>query len=486
LYGACTPTTRPNNVSTVTDAAPQAAPEPAVAAPQAVPDSPAPAGLAVTPLRAQLSRSASAMGNRAFTSWARGAGAAGEPLPTSSARELWGQPVLAREGEAAPTAEAEDEDKEEPIDVKGLKFGKDTLDGVLPEKGGDLSKTFQTHFDKNAKFGPYSLQVPLLPPVITAGFGAGGAMSAKAYATLTLSGKNILGAVSGRAKKQEVSASGQGSAQGTIAASMVAGVKFGVAGLANVGIFGQGTLAFRATGDASFDGSIKRFKPKGEKAWLPWSGAINFNAKIKGSLIAEAKGYFEYQVLWIFRDQFGKFRIGQWTLAEAGLNVTGSMGPGKPMKFDIQPWVGELMTPGVSQELRARTKSERELAEKLASAGAAGDPLARKVARLARAVDPPPPGGGDDDEQPGAGGAAPAPAAAEPAPAGGEAVPAGGEAAPAGPQGEGGGAAPGAAAPGAGANADLAAIAGVTPAPPVAGAAGGGVLVIEAEPKIEE
>ena len=79
----------------------QAAPEPVVAAPQAVTDAPAPMGPVVSPLRAQLSRSASAMGNQAFTSWARGAGAAGEPLPTSSARELWG-PILAREPEPAP------------------------------------------------------------------------------------------------------------------------------------------------------------------------------------------------------------------------------------------------------------------------------------------------------------------------------------------------------------------------------------------------
>src|SRR5262245_52430927 len=103
----------------------QAAPEPVVAAPQAVTDAPVSTGPVLTPLRAQLSRSASAIGNRAFTSWARGAGAAGEPVPTSSARELWG-PILAREPETAPAGEqTEEADADEPIVIKALKFGKD-------------------------------------------------------------------------------------------------------------------------------------------------------------------------------------------------------------------------------------------------------------------------------------------------------------------------------------------------------------------------
>ena len=222
---------------------------------------------------------------------------------------------------------------------------------------------------------------------------------------------------------------------------------------------------------------------------MPWSGAIKFNANIKGHLIAEAKGYFSWQVLWIFEDQFGHFKIGQWTLAEAGLNVTGEMGPGKPMSWDIKPYVGEMLQPGISKELRARTKPEREKAEKLARAGASGNPLARKLMRAPD--DPPPAGGGAADEEPppGGGAAAPAPAgeaappaAAEPAPVP-EAAPAGPEATP-----EGGGAAPGAPAPaGAGANANLAAIAGIQPAgPEAAEGGGGGMIVLEGEPKIEE
>ena len=181
------------------------------------------------------------MGNQAFTSWARGAGAAGEPLPTSSARELWG-PILAREPTTAPAGgeQTEEDDADEPIVIKALKFGKDVLDGEIPASGGDLSKTFNTHLGKSANFGPYSLQVPLAP-LVTAGFGAGGAMSAKADASLKLSGTNIASAAFGQAKKQHVTASGTGSASGTIAASLVAGVKFGVAGLANLGVYGQGT-----------------------------------------------------------------------------------------------------------------------------------------------------------------------------------------------------------------------------------------------------
>jgi len=469
-------------------AAQPAAPEPVVVAPQAVTDAPAPSGPALTPLHGQLSRSASAMGNRAFTSWARGAGAAGEPLPTSSARDLWGS-YLARDPApaAAPAGEQTEDEAEEPIEVKALKFGKDSLDGVIPAAGGDLSKTFSTHLGKSAKFGPYSLQVPLFP-LVTAGFGAGGAMSAKADASLKLAGTNIASAAMGQAKKQQITASGKGDASGTIAASLVAGIKFGVAGLANVGIYGQGTLAFNAVGKASFDGSMTRLKPKkGGGPWGPWKGDINFKAQIKGSLIAEAAGYFEYQVLWIFRDQFGKFKIGKWTLADAGLDLTGTLGPGKPLDVTVKPWVNSLMQPSVTQEIRARTQSERETAEKLAQAGAAGSPVARK---LLRAPDPPP------DEQPPAGGGAPPPAggtqAAPPAaaPAGGEAAPAaGGEAAqPDGPE-----AAPAAApaaeatpAPAAANNAQLAAIAGVTPGAAPTPGGGPGSFTLEAEPKLEE
>ena len=86
-------------------------------------------------------------------------------------------------------------------------------------------------------------------------------------------------------------------------------------------------------------------------------------------------------MLWIFRDQFGKFKIGKWTLAEAGLDLSGTMGPGKPLEVSVKPWVGQLLKPGVTEEIRARTQAEREMAEKLASAGAAGSPVARKVLR---------------------------------------------------------------------------------------------------------
>jgi hypothetical protein len=367
----------------------------------------------------------------------------------------------------APTAT---DDGPEPIVIKGLKFGKDLLDGEIPAAGGDLSKTFSTHLGHAAQFGPYGLNVPLFPGIF-ASFGAGGAMSAKANASLTLSGTNSDGphGPTGPSKKQEVTAAGDGSASGTIAGSLVAGLSIGIPGAANVGIRGQGTMAFRAEGDAHFTGSIKRFKvAKPGETWLPWSGEIKFNAKVKGALIAEAAGYFEYQVLWIFRDQFGQFKIGKWTLAEAGLDVTGTLGPGKPLQLDIKPWVGDLMKPGVSETLRARTADERKQAEQLAQAGAAGTPIARKVAVLARADDPPPDDGSGPPQPPPAGGAAPPAAAPEADSAAPQAAPAG--------------AAPPAAAPQASENAAMAAIAGVTPA--VGGE--GGTITLEAEPKIDE
>ena len=138
-------------------------------------------------------------------------------------------------------------------------------------------------------------------------------------------------------------------------------------------------------------------------------------------------------MLWIFRDQFAKFKIGKWTLAEAGIDIAGTMGPDRPFQVTIKPFVGPLMQPGHSKEVRERTKPERELAEKMARDGAAGVPsgLSRT---LARAPDPPP----DDDDAPPAGGGAPAAAApAAPEAAGGGAAapaaePAGPEAAPAG------------------------------------------------------
>ena len=400
----------------------------------------------------------------------------------------------ARSSPAIPTPapaggeKTEEDDADEPIVIKALKFGKDALDGEIPASGGDLSKTFNTHLGKSANFGPYSLQVPLAP-LITAGFGAGGAMSAKADASLKLSGTNIASAAFGQAKKQHVTASGTGSASGTIAASLVAGIKFGVQGLANVGLYGQGTLAFRADGNASFDGSIQRLKPKkAGGTWGPWQGNINFKAKIKGSLIAEAQGYFEYQVLWIFRDQFGKFKIGKWTLAEAGLDLTGTMGPEKPLEVTVKPFVGQLLKPGVTEEIRKRTQAEREMAEKLASAGAAGSPVARKVLR-APGDDPPPgdpaaggaapPAGGGAAAPPAGGGEAAPPAAADAAPPTQQAQPVGPEGAPA-PAG----AAPPAAAAN---NAALAAIAGVEPGGAAAGGGGGAAsFTLESEPKIEE
>ena len=62
-----------------------------------------------------------------------------------------------------------------------------------------------------------------------------------------------------------------------------------------MGIYGQGTLALSVVGDGEFDGSIKRLKPKkGGGSWGPWTGDLNFEAKLKGSLIAEASGYLEY------------------------------------------------------------------------------------------------------------------------------------------------------------------------------------------------
>ena len=155
------------------------------------------------------------MGNQAFTRWADGPGSrAGVAVPPLSAHEAWG-PILAREP-TAPAAESEsaeseeEDDTEEPIEVKGMQFGKSVLDGVIPAAGGDLTKTFTTNFDKKADFGPYSMMVPLMPPFVTAKFGAAGAMGAKANASLTLTGTNIADAAFGQAKKQQVTASGKG------------------------------------------------------------------------------------------------------------------------------------------------------------------------------------------------------------------------------------------------------------------------------------
>ena len=406
---------------------------------------------------------ASAVGNAAFARWASSGGAAGAPLPSLSARKVWGPPVLAREpgGAAAPAAApapaaSADDDTEEPIEVKGMKLGKQVLEGVIPAAGGDLTKTFAGHIGHQASFGPYGLQVPLFPGIF-AGFGAGGAMSAKADGSLTLTGTNILHAAMG-SKKQELSATGTGSASGTIAGSLTAGLKIGIPGALNVGVYGQGTLAFRAEGDATFAGTLKRFKPKGESTFLPWSGDITFDAQLRGSLIAEAAGYFEYQVLWVIRDQFGNFKIGQWTLADAGLDIKGTMGPGRPLEVTIKPWVGKMFQPSVTQELRARTEAEREKAKSLSSAGAAGAPVARK-ARLMRDGAPPTPPPDDS----GGGASAPAAAPPEQAPApggGGQPAPAGGPA-------------------------DVAALqeaAGIGGG----GGGGGGTIVLPAEPKIEE
>jgi hypothetical protein len=409
------------------------------------------------------------MGNQAFMRWASTAAPGPPSLPALSAREAWG--VMREPAPAATDAPAETDDSPEPILIKGLKFGKSLLDGEIPSSGGDLSKTFSTSLGQSAQFGPYGLQVPLFPGIF-ASFGAGGAMSANANAALTLSGTNSEGphGPSGPSKKQEVKASGTGTASGTISGSLVAGLSIGIPGAANVGIRGQGAMTFNAGGDASFSGSIKRFKvAKPGETWLPWSGEIKFKARIKGSLFAEASGYFEYQVLWIFRDQFGHFKIGAWTLAEAGLDVEGSLGPGKPLQLDIKPWVGELLKPGVSETLRARTAEERKTAEKLAQQGAGGaPPIARKAAVLARADDPPPGDPNAPAQPPPAAGATPPP----------EAAPTTEDAAPA-PAG----AAPPAAAPQQSANAAMAAIAGVTP--PVEGG-GGGTITLDASPKIEE
>src|SRR5689334_7713633 len=209
----------------------RAAPEAAVAVPQVAP---APLGpVAPSPLRAQLARSASAMGNQAFTRWAATAAPGRPSLPPLSAREAWG--VLREPAPAATDAPAEEtDDSPEPIVISGLKFGKSLLDGEIPAAGGDLSKTFSTSLGKSASFGPYSMQVPLFPGIF-ASFGAGGAMSANANASLTLSGTNSDGphGPSGPSKKQEVKASGAGSASGTIAGSLVAGLSIGIPGAAN-------------------------------------------------------------------------------------------------------------------------------------------------------------------------------------------------------------------------------------------------------------
>ena len=414
----------------------------------------------------------------------------GEPLPTSSARELWG-PILAREPTTAPRRPAsrqKEDDADEPIVIKALKFGKDALDGEIPASGGDLSKTFNTHLGKSANFGPYSLQVPLAP-LVTAGFGAGGAMSAKADASLKLTGTNIASAAFGQAKKQHVTASGTGSASGTIAASLVAGIKFGVAGLANVGIYGQGTLAFRADGNASFDGSIQRLKPKKARRHV---GSVAGQHQLQG----EDQGLADRRGPGLLRvpgavDLQRPVRQVQDRQVDAG---RGRAGPHRDARAGqaarrspSSRGSDTLLKPGVTEEIRKRTQAEREMAEKLASAGAAGSPVARKVLR-APGDDPPPDdpaAGGGAPPPAGGGAAAPPAAAARPRLRRRRAAPAGPQAEPAGPAGapRAGGRAPAAAAN----NADLAAIAGVQPG----GAAARrwrrpGSFTLESEPKIEE
>jgi hypothetical protein len=394
-----------------------AAPVEAVAAPpQAAPALPA------MPFGAQLARSASAMGNQAFGAWAQTAGAEGEPFPSLSAHRAWGPAIARAPGDTATAApdQASDDDTEEPIDVKGMQFGKSLLDGVIPAGGGDLSKTISGSIGKRADFPGASLQVPLFPGVF-ASFAVAGAMSANAAGSVTFSGTNLLHAASGRAKKQHVAVSGSGNATGTIAGSLAAGVHVGVQGLANVGLVAQGSLVFHAQGDASFAGSLQRFKPKGEAAWLPWSGELTFDANLKGSLIAAANGYFEYQLLWIYQDRFGQFKIGEWTLAEAELHVKGSLRPREGLQVDITPKLGPLLKPGISPQLRQRTQEERDRAEKLAQQGEAGVPRIARSMRLARDDTPP-----DDGKGGGGAGAAPPPDAgggsssgAAPAPAAG-------------------------------------------------------------------
>jgi hypothetical protein len=390
-----------------------AAPVEAVAAPpQAAPP------LAATPFGGQLTRSAAAMGNQAFGAWAQTQGAAGDPFPSLSAHRAWG-PAIARapggDTATAPPAAGQagaDDDTEEPIDVKGMQFGKSLLDGVIPAGGGDLSKTISGSLGKKADFPGASLQVPLFPGVF-ASFAVAGAMSAKANGSVTMTGTNLLHAASGRAKKQEVAVGGTGSATGTIAGSLAAGLHVGVQGLANVGLVAQGSLVLSAQGDANFAGSIRRFKPKGEDAWLPWSGEMTFDANLKGSLIAAAHGYFEYQLLWIYQDKFGEFKIGEWTLAEVDLHVKGSLKPREGLQVDITPKLGPLLKPGITPAVRQRTQEERDRADKLAQQGEAGVPkIARKAdLRLARDDEPPPPADSPPDKGGGSGGAGPAPAA---------------------------------------------------------------------------
>ena len=215
---------------------------------------PTPSGF--SPLHAQLSRSASAMGNHAFTPWADGPGAPCRSLvPPLSANEAWG-PIIAREP-AAPAAESEaaeaqeEDDKEEPIEVKGLQFGKSCSTASSRRQAATSRRRSSPTSTRRRDFGPYSMMVPLMPPFVTAKFGAAGAMGAKADASLTLTGTNIADAAFGQAKKQQVTAAGEGTAGGTIAGSLVAGVIIGAPGLLNMGIFGQGTLALAWTATAA-------------------------------------------------------------------------------------------------------------------------------------------------------------------------------------------------------------------------------------------
>lgn len=362
-------------------------------------------------------RSASAIGNQSFSGWAQGPGASGAPLPGTSARSLWGGPgpVVARDpeggGAAAPAADA-DADKKDKVELpSGLKFGKAVIDGTIDDLDAEYKKTFSTSFGDSKAWGPWNLDVPLAPGIM-ARFGAAATGSISVPdASLTLQASQHKNSID-QSTKQLVAASGQGSAKGAMAGSLVAGLAVGVPGT-NVGIFGQGTMALGGAAVGNFKGALSRFKPKGEDKYLPWHGELSFDVRIDAVVRAAANGYFQYEVLWLFKDQFGHFKIGEWDLAEGHLIAHVSAKPGEGTKVDIKPSFGKLNQPGtIMKELRARTDAEAAKAAALARKSPVQAALGRSIA--ARAGDEPPPAAPPPAD--GQGGAPPPNAAAGPAP----------------------------------------------------------------------
>jgi hypothetical protein len=317
---------------------------------------------------------ASAMGNHAFGTWAN-----------SLSRTPSGG-VLARKDEE------EEEEDDGPITLPGMNFAQAVIGGEFP-KDGEVSKEVKGKLDKRWSWKT-GVEVPLFLGVM-AKFGIGVGMSFE-MPNASIKMKGYQRKVGGLGKRQGVQVTGgTGAVKGMLAGSMTAGLALGVPGT-NVGVNGQGTLALIADANASFKGDFYRNKPRG-MTWGSWNGGLEFDADVKGKIIAAASGYFHYQVLWIFEDKFGHFKIGSWTLCDANLKVKGSLTPQEGLKVSIEPKMGDMFKPtGKSPEVRKRTEEEIRKAEELAGLGRGPvqQQLTRKVARAGADAPPPPADGG--------------------------------------------------------------------------------------------